>query len=305
MHAITNILAATDFSSASILAVDRGFMLAKANQATYSVIHALGSDMQVSLRRVMGSETSSDALCNSILDNTKTQMRDLLSECPNGQGLTAHLLIEPDSASTAVPAMAKHLKADLIVTGAHGTGFVQRVLIGSTTARLARKSHCPVLIVKLAAHQPYRRVLIAVDFSPISLANIQFARCLAPDAHLILVHTYEVPFEGKMQMAGISDELIAQYRQEAHTHALEQLHDLGKQSGLTQDQFSVIVQNGEPARNILQVEEKYRCDLLVMGKHGSHVTHELLLGSVTKRVLAESLSDVLVVTDERILPISP
>ena len=32
-----------------------------------------------------------------------------------------------------------------------------------------------------------------------------------------------------------------------------------------------------------------------MGKHGTHVTEELLLGSVTKRVLSESEQDMLVV----------
>jgi len=38
-----------------------------------------------------------------------------------------------------------------------------------------------------------------------------------------------------------------------------------------------------------------------MGKHGTNVTEELLLGSVTKQVLAESRSDVLVVVDKRVL----
>ena len=37
-----------------------------------------------------------------------------------------------------------------------------------------------------------------------------------------------------------------------------------------------------------------------MGKHGTNVTEELLLGSVTKHVLAETKSDMLVVVDERL-----
>jgi nucleotide-binding universal stress UspA family protein len=36
-------------------------------------------------------------------------------------------------------------------------------------------------------------------------------------------------------------------------------------------------------------------DLIVMGRHGANIAEEFLLGSVTKRVLAESGSDVLVV----------
>ena len=40
-------------------------------------------------------------------------------------------------------------------------------------------------------------------------------------------------------------------------------------------------------------------DLLVVGKHGSHIAEELLLGSVTKHVLAEAQGDVLVICDPR------
>jgi len=36
------------------------------------------------------------------------------------------------------------------------------------------------------------------------------------------------------------------------------------------------------------------CDLIVLGKHGESMVEELLLGSVTKQVLAESQGDVLV-----------
>ncbi|MEO7854889.1 MAG: universal stress protein [Rubrivivax sp.] len=38
------------------------------------------------------------------------------------------------------------------------------------------------------------------------------------------------------------------------------------------------------------------CDLIVVGKHGRNVMEDLLLGSVTSHVLAESVGDVLVST---------
>jgi len=38
------------------------------------------------------------------------------------------------------------------------------------------------------------------------------------------------------------------------------------------------------------------CDLVVLGKHGRSAAEDLLLGSVTKHVLAEGRSDVLVAT---------
>jgi len=45
------------------------------------------------------------------------------------------------------------------------------------------------------------------------------------------------------------------------------------------------------------MEQEYDADLIVIGKHGTNFTEELLLGSVTKHVLAESQGDVLVVAE--------
>ncbi|MHB1402423.1 MAG: universal stress protein [Thiobacillus sp.] len=45
---------------------------------------------------------------------------------------------------------------------------------------------------------------------------------------------------------------------------------------------------------IIEHEQTTDADLIVMGKHGQSVMEELLLGSVTKHVLAYSSSDVLI-----------
>lgn len=44
------------------------------------------------------------------------------------------------------------------------------------------------------------------------------------------------------------------------------------------------------------MEQAVDADLITVGKHGAHIAEELLLGSVTKHVLAESQCDVLVIT---------
>lgn len=55
------------------------------------------------------------------------------------------------------------------------------------------------------------------------------------------------------------------------------------------------VQLGEVARLILALEKELACDLIVLGRQGSGILEELLLGGVTKHVLEESAGDVLVV----------
>jgi nucleotide-binding universal stress UspA family protein len=80
---------------------------------------------------------------------------------------------------------------------------------------------------------------------------------------------------------------------------MQQLHNLAKSAGLSDDDYHIMVVHGDATRQIIHNEQQYKCDLLVLGKHGTRITEELLLGSVTNHILAESRSDVLVVTDKR------
>jgi nucleotide-binding universal stress UspA family protein len=57
--------------------------------------------------------------------------------------------------------------------------------------------------------------------------------------------------------------------------------------------------HGDPAQQINAMEQEADADLIVVGKHGSHIAEELLLGSFTKHVLGESQCDVLVICDPR------
>lgn len=78
---------------------------------------------------------------------------------------------------------------------------------------------------------------------------------------------------------------------------------LAEAAGLERGRYTGLVLQGDAAAQILHHAEAHHCDLVAMGKHGTHVTEELLLGSVTSRVLAESDADLLVVVDKREPPL--
>jgi len=297
MAEIKNILAATDLSSNSSQAIDRGFRVARDSGARLDILHAVGIDALAPLREFLREDA--EAVSQRILDEASDRLTELVADSPARNGVPANLHVERGLAGTAIPLFVERAGVDLVVVGAHGKGFLQRMLLGSTASRLLRKCQCPVLVVKQEAHGTYKRALVAVDFSPGSQATVRIAREVAPNAGLVLLHVFDVPFEGKMQYAGVSEEVLLQYRIEARARAVQQLRELAELAGLTSGEYSGLVVHGDATRNIMEHEEKYRCDLIVMGKHGTHVTEELLLGSVTKRVLAESLSDVLVVVDKR------
>lgn len=297
MSKIKHILAATDLSEEASLAINRGFVLAKAIGAHLTVAHAVGVDALSPFREWLGDNI--DTLHQSIVDDASQQLNALVAQSPLKGDCSLSICIERGYARTVIPAYAETHDVDIIVLGAHGAGFIQRMLMGSTASQLLRKSKCPVLIVKQASPSNYKRLLVAVDFSPGSATVIKIAQQIAPHADIVLLHSFEAPFEGKMHYAGVSQDTINRYRDEARARCQLQLRELAEKAGLGPHQYASFVASGDSTQNILDYEEQYQCDLIVMGKHGTHVTEELLLGSVTKRILASSKSDVLVSVDKR------
>lgn len=164
--------------------------------------------------------------------------------------------------------------------------------------RLLRKSiRRPVLVVKQAPRGDYRTVLVAVDFSPSSQPAIQAARRWAPDAAVVLLHAFELPFEGRLRFAGVEEQVIRQYISAGIETRRNALHELAASAGLASADYSAKVIPGDPSQQVITMEQEYGADLIVVGRHGAHIIEELLLGSVTKHVLSEAQSDVMVVAD--------
>ena len=93
------------------------------------------------------------------------------------------------------------MAADLVVMGTHGRSGFERLVLGSVTERVLRKSACPVLTVPKGipdvATPPvlFNRIVCAVDFSDCSMHALNYAMSLAQeaDAHLTVVHVIELP----------------------------------------------------------------------------------------------------------------
>ncbi|HAY27788.1 MAG TPA: universal stress protein, partial [Candidatus Accumulibacter sp.] len=102
--------------------------------------------------------------------------------------------------------------------------------------------------------------------------------------------------------AGVEEQELLQYVTNSSKTRRKRLHDLAATAGLAPAEYRARVIHGDPAQQIVAMAQELAADLVVVGKHGAHVVEELLLGSVTKQVLAESQCDVLVICDPREAP---
>lgn len=293
MNRTKRILAATDLSAPARHAVARAYRIASETGAALALIHVLSQGAMEQLRRLLGA--SSATVEQRLMNEARERLTALAAELGPSQGSPAGIKLATGRVLAAILEQADALDADLIVLGARGEGYLSRLMIGTTAERLLRRSTRPMLVVKQAPRAPYRRVLVPLDFSAWSTHVLSLAQTVAPGAELVLFNAYEAPFESKLRFAGVEEETLGRYLNAARQEALARLKALASEAGLATADLRYEVQHGDPSRLILMQEQELDCDLIVMGKHGQGMLEELLLGSVTKHVLAESTGDVLVV----------
>ncbi|MCD6706402.1 MAG: universal stress protein [Thiobacillus sp.] len=293
MTSSLSLLATTDFSAPARHALERAAQLASAHAgARLTLAHVVSASMLARLRGLMRDEAP--AMEARVADETQQALTELAARlnaqyaCPIGTRLAQGVALD------AITDLADELHANLLVMGARGAHFVREFLLGSTTERVLRRTRRPVLAVKQRPQGAYRRVLVPVDFSAHALAAAQAAHRWLPDAEIVLLHAYEVDIESTLRFAGIADEQIHQYRVRAREDALDAMARFVDQLSIPAGQLTRHVVHGAPTLRILEHEQSLDVDLIAMGKHGQSTLEELLLGSVTKHVLAYCSSDVLV-----------
>ena len=287
------ILAATDFSAPARHAADRAARLAHETGSALTLMHVLPGGALQELRQWLG---TGHAMEQHLQDDAHRQLGQLVAELQASRHVAIRSFHASGAALEEIGHEAEALDAALVVLGARGAGFMRRLVLGSTSERLLRRTTRPLLVVRQTPHEPYRRVLVALDFSPWSASAVALARRVAPHARLLLFNAYQVPFEEKLHFAGVDTATIDRYRQQARADATQRVHLLAAASRLKPSDWEPCIVEGDASQRIIEHEQEKDCDLVVLGKHGQSASEDLLLGSVSKHVLAEGSTDVLVST---------
>ena len=139
----------------------------------------------------------------------------------------------------------------------------------------------------------YRKILVAYDGSASARNALDVASHLAKeDKSWIKVLSVLPTYSGDLELVGVSNigetiegpgkKLLAEAQEIADN---EDVHIL---TNMTQ---------GEPYDKIVHVADDENCDLIIMGRRGTHQLERELVGSVTARVIGYTPKDVLVVPD--------
>jgi nucleotide-binding universal stress UspA family protein len=142
----------------------------------------------------------------------------------------------------------------------------------------------------------FKKILVAIDFSPCSQAALEYATRLASDtgAGLYIVHVDELldvsipaipPFEGGYVHESMWDE-----RKQVVRDQLAKVVQCG--AGVLYDYRCLM---GTPAYEILKLADREHVDLIVIGSHGRTGISRLTTGSVAEGVMRRATCPVLMV----------
>lgn len=220
------------------------------------------------------------------------ELANLADAVRNEHGITVHAVLHTGSPLAELNTAARG--ADVMVLGAQGSHPVRQFALGSTAERLSRVSDRPLLVVRNEPIGPYRRALVAVDFSEASIHTLQAALQLAPGAAFHLVHCFTVPFESRLRMADVPQEQIDALRNGTHAAAMRKARELLAHAAPATSARASIRQ-GDARLELLAAADEDGADLIVVGKQGRSLLADTLIGSTTSWLLREASCDVLAV----------
>lgn len=293
MNQFSTVLVALDLEAGSDVALARAGQLGHAHGARLLVLHVIDGDVLTDAANDLG------------LGETELRERTRFQVTAQIDAMVRHsvmadrpeILVEFGVPHEVITRVARDRSAVVTVMGpGRGRSLKDRVL-GSTADRVIRLSNTPVLVARKGPARSYRRVAVAVDGSPHSVAALGEVRRLAPDAELQLVHAADIPlaFQQALLRSGTPADEVEQYRSARARRALARFSALHREESEVMG-LPVKLVEGEPGPVLLQFAKNEHLDLLALGSHGRGVARQVLVGSVARQVLGGASCDVLVVT---------
>ena len=275
---LTKILVTTDFSEVSDRALDYALSLARRYDARIYLAHVITPDpFQFAEPQL------AQATYEKVRQAAGEGITDILIS-GKLRGVPHEVLMDEGNVWPTLEKMMVEHEIDLVVTGTHGRGKVQKLLIGSVAEEIFRQADCAVLTVGPAVKADTTKeielsnILFATDFGPGAEKAAAYAFSLAQEhgARLTLLHVIE-------SAAAYTEESVARQK-EINIVRMKQLMPPGCENWCKAE-FRVTF--GSAVEEILIAAKECNAGLLVMGAKprkslAGHVPLTIAYNVVTK-----------------------
>lgn len=272
------ILVAVDGSASSFHALEQAFRLVGNWITVVSVAPVYQGDLR--LVGVPDPQTVMTEPCNTALEKAQ--------EMADAAGALIKTVCEIGEPHEGIVDRAETENRDLIVMGAKGHSFIERALLGSVTRRVIGYTHRDVLVVPPQAPVGWEKILLATDASESSEAAtaraLGLAQAYGSKLQVLAVMEFPAQLYGE---APVSDDW--------RDRLLAYVEGIAAQAKSLNIPATGLVLEGTPYKAIVDLAQKEKSSLIVMGAHGHTGLKRLLMGSVTERVIGHAPCPVLVV----------
>ncbi len=182
-----------------------------------------------------------------------------------------HCLKPVGSVASTLLDYTQPLRHTLLILGMNGTDPFLRGA-GTVAAQCARYAQCPLLLVSPKSPGPFKKIVLATDFSATAAIACRWADEIAKrwDTTFVALHALS---------ARDTSEKAADERLRAF------LRDHAPHTGAAARR--VIVSDADRGHAIAAFANAEQCDLLVMGRRGHSPIRRLFLGATAERVLKQ------------------
>ena len=146
MNPVSRILVPVDFSLGSKAAVEYAVALAKALQATVTLVHV--HELPALMNSIV---PGADNVVDAENDRAFSQkwLEELRAEVQQHSNVEMRVMVEHGSAAEEIVSISQSGGFDMIVMGTHGRTGIRRVLMGSVAEAVVRRALCPVVTIHL------------------------------------------------------------------------------------------------------------------------------------------------------------
>jgi len=188
--------------------------------------------------------------------------------------------------------LADDQRCDLIVMGRRGLRRLERVMMGSVTARVIGHTASDVLVVPQGTALSFKRILVATDGSPTSAAGADHAVNVAASygGELVALSVVDLPDDAFAEAPKVAEQLLE--KAQGYVAAVKARADA---AGVP---CTVATLEGPVHDVVTRIARERQAGLIVTGSHGRTGLRRLLVGSVAEKVIGYAPCPVLVVKGE-------
>jgi len=306
MREIKRIIWASDGSDESEEALKYAISLARTFGSEITGVYVIEMDPRLLYDYARNPDSELYGWVEQAAENQKER---LISEAEifGIQGVAFRSVVSIGDPSEEIVKLARRKKADLIVLGVRGLGLIDRMLVGSTTLKVLRRSSIPVLSVRKRGSGngiEIRNILVPLDVFEKEDSALNLAAGLGQvlNANITVLYAcklFSYPAGAPGGTPGSMNELSEDTLKYAAAELSARAEMLGQRlkSGGAQvfvPKISTALTEGtNPALGIVDYAKNKNTDLIVINTHGRKGVKKFIMGSVTEKVVQESPCPVL------------